>query len=89
MVGVFMGPDDGIDVADTRVEQLQSHVGTGVDEDAKPAERYHDGSAAAQVSHIVGIALSPVVSDPRHARRRPATQDPYLHCARDVMAPPC
>src|SRR3546814_2142588 len=61
MVGMLVCPDDGVDLADARVEQLQPHVGAGVDEDAEAAERYHDRRAAAQIAWIVGIALTPVV----------------------------
>src|SRR3546814_18869413 len=78
--------DDGVDLVDARVEQLQPHVGAGVDEDAEAAERYHDRRAAAQIEWIVGIALTPVVADPGYARRRPATQDSQLHKTRDRSA---
>ena len=69
--------------------QLQPHIRTGVDENSKAAERHHDRRTAAQVARIVGIALSPVIADPRDARRRSATKDANLHNACNVMARPC
>src|SRR3546814_14647004 len=89
VIRVLVCPDDGVDLADARVEQLQPHIGAGVDKNTEAAERYHDRRAAAQIAWIVGIALTPVVADPRHARRRSATQDSQLHKTRDVMAPTC
>src|SRR3546814_19401929 len=86
---MFVRPDYRIDLADTRVEQLHPHVGTGVDEQPIATERNENRRAAAQIARIVGIARTPVVADPRHPRRGAASENPYLHAARDVMAAPC
>src|SRR3546814_2669832 len=66
VIRVLVCPDDGVDLADARVEQLQPHIGAGVDKNTEAAERYHDRRAAAQIAWIVGIALTPVVRSEEH-----------------------
>ena len=38
MIGVLVRPDDGIDLTYAGIEQLQPHVGAGIDKDTKAAK---------------------------------------------------
>jgi hypothetical protein len=39
----------------------------------------HDRHAAPSVARFAGIAIAPIIADPRHSRRSSATQDTHLH----------
>ena len=67
MVGVVVGPDDRIHRGDIGSEELRAHVGTGVDQDARPLMLDQQRRARAPISRLGGIARSPIVADPRHA----------------------
>ena len=80
MVGMVVGPDHRVDVADIGVEQLLAQVGAGVDQDP----RRRRGSTrietrAAAVARLGRVAVAPVIADPRHAGRRAAAEHPQLH----------
>ena len=75
MIGMVVGPDHRVDVGDVGVEQLVAQVGPGVDEDPRLLRVDQDRDAAAGVPRLGGIALAPVVADPRDARGRAAAED--------------
>jgi hypothetical protein len=71
MIGVGMGEDDPVELADTCHEQLNAKIRRGVDENA--CRRFgisalnQDRTAATVVLGVGWIAKTPVIADPRHA----------------------
>ncbi len=79
VVGVRMGVDDAVGPIDLRVQHLLPEIRPGVDHDdgavAVGADALHQQRRpAAAVLRVAGVAGAPVVTDPRHARRRPAAE---------------
>ena len=79
MIGVVVGVDDGVELADAGGEELLAQVRRGVDEDTAAVVLDQDGGAQAPVSRVVGIAGAPVVADERHAARAAAAEDGDAH----------
>ncbi len=52
VVGVAVGVEDGVDVADAFAEGLRVEVGAGVDEDDVAVVRETDGGAGAAVTRV-------------------------------------
>lgn len=75
MVGVIVGDDHRVDVANAGVEQLASKIGPAIDQQAFPAAIDQQSAAASPVARFVGIAIAPLRSDPRNARGRAAAED--------------
>ena len=81
MVGMVVGDDQRVDVADVGVEQLLAKVGPAVDQQALAGAFDQQRGAKPAVARLSGVAGAPVVADPGHAGRGAAAQDPQFHAA--------
>src|SRR5690606_27578 len=80
MLRVIMPPQHGIDPVDVIIEELLAHVRGCVDQYPPAFVAFdEDGNACPPISRLIGIALAPVISDPRHSGRsaRPEDYDPH------------
>ena len=68
MIGMVVGPDHRVDVADAGIEQLLAQVGAGVDQDPRPVMLDQDRDPAAAVARLVRDRSRP--SHCRPAARR-------------------
>src|SRR5690606_187386 len=82
MVGVVVRPEHRVDLVDAIVEELLTQVGRGIDKQPLARVAFDDNrDPCAPVLRLVGIALSPVVAEPRHAGRSAAPEHEELHAA--------
>jgi hypothetical protein len=79
VIGMFMGPDDGVHGGDIRLVHLVPEIWRRVYQDVVVAGADQDGDAAAAVAGFGRVAAAPIIADARYARRRSAPQDPDLH----------
>ena len=82
MVGMVMRPEYRIDLLDIVAEQLRTQIGRSVDEDLLAGVVFNDHRhARAPVARLGGIALAPVIANPRHPGGRAGPEHQYLHAA--------
>src|SRR5688572_1688691 len=81
VVGMIMGDDHPFQVRDVRRQQLLPHIGTAIDQQPLAVAVDQDRRAGAAVLWLMGIAVAPVISNPRHAGRSPAAENSYFHSA--------
>src|SRR4051794_35680079 len=79
MIGMVMGDEHAADGFDARGQELLAKIRPAIDQQALPAAFEQDRGAQPAVLRLGGIALTPAAPKPRHAGRRPATQDAYPH----------
>ena len=66
MIGMVMGNDDPIDIGRTRCQQLFAKIRTAVDQQRLTTALNQDRRARAPITRFSGIAVTPVVADPRN-----------------------
>src|SRR4249919_3357486 len=81
MVGMVVRHQHTIERPYACRQQLLPEVRPAIDQQPQARAFKQDGGPCSAVSGVAGIALAPVISDPRHAGRRPAAEDPDLHVA--------
>src|SRR5262245_53605019 len=81
MVGMIVGDNDMIYPVNVGREQLFAHVRPAIDEHPRRTAFHQYRGARPPVSRIIRVTATPVISDPRHAGRCPAAQDPDFHAA--------
>jgi hypothetical protein len=88
MIGMRMRIEDRVDSLDVRCNHLLAKIRSGIDDDGGRAAVGaglfdQQGSAAAAVFRVDGVARAPVAVDARHAGRRAAAKDgedpPHRH----------
>src|SRR5690242_7133320 len=79
MIGMIVCPDHRVDIVDIGGEQLFAHVGRRVDQDARRLRLDDDRHTRSTVARISGIAGTPIIADPRHARRGAAPENANFH----------
>ncbi len=79
MVAVVVGDDHAAELADLGGKQLRAKVGPAVDQHPFAVAFDQDRGAQPVVARLGGVALAPVIADPRHAGRSPAAEDADFH----------
>lgn len=79
MVGVVVGDDEGVDLAEVGIEQLLAKIGPAIHQQALSGALDQKRGAQAPVARLMYVAGAPVGADPGHARRNAAAQDPKPH----------
>jgi hypothetical protein len=79
MIGMVVRDDHAIYLADVRRIQLLAYVRAAVDQHAGAPGLQKSGRPAALVARVARIAATPIVPEPRHARRRSAAEDTEPH----------
>jgi hypothetical protein len=85
MIGMVVCPDDGIDIADPASSSCSRRSGPVSTRMRVPPCSTRIDTPPTPVLRLGGIAIAPVVSDPRHSGGRPAAEDDHLH----PFTPPC
>jgi hypothetical protein len=67
VIGMIVGPDDGIDRTDPGRQQLLAHVGAGIDQNSGIAMLDQGRTAHSSIAWLGRIASPPIIADPRHA----------------------
>lgn len=66
VIGVIMGNDDPIDVGPAGCKQLLAEIRSAVDQQRLAAAFDQDRRAGSTVPRLIGIAVAPIVADPRN-----------------------
>src|SRR5688572_242181 len=81
MVGMIVGDDRPGDVGHVRRQQLLAQVGAAIHQQPLAFALNQDRGTGAPVLRLIGIAIAPVISDPRHAGRGAGPQNANPHAA--------
>ena len=68
VIGMIVGPENGVDMDDIGGQQLDAHVGGRIDKEARCGAFHQDRGPCPPVLRLGGITASPVIADPGDAR---------------------
>lgn len=74
MIGMVMRPDHRVDMINSIVEKLVAQIRRCIDQYPGRWAFHKDRDTTPAVFRFIRVAIAPVVADPRHAGRSPASQ---------------